>query len=75
MQVVHAGQAQLGSWAAHSLNKAVLAQPLSHPSLLLGMQRTLNRAAQAGQDDKRLLQQLLLPFVSFVLLRPDSSGE
>lgn len=73
--VGHAEQAQLGTWTAHPLNKALLAQPLSHPSLMLGAQRILSQAAQAGKHHQQLLQQLLLPFVSFVLLRPDVNGK
>ena len=74
--VGYAEQAQLGSWAAHPLNKALLAQPLSHPSLMLGTQRILSQAAQAGKYHQQLLDQLLVPFVSFVLLhsRPRDSG-
>ncbi|KAL3139449.1 hypothetical protein ABBQ38_003779 [Trebouxia sp. C0009 RCD-2024] len=67
-------QAQLGSWAAHPLSKALLAQPLSHASLTLGTQRILRQAAQAGKHQQQLLQQLLLPFISFVLLHPDTTG-
>ena len=53
-----------------------MAQPLSHPSLMLGTQRILSQAAQAGKHHHQLLRQLLVPFISFVLLqnRPDSSG-
>ena len=70
-----AEQAQLGSWTAHPLNKALLAQPLTHSSLLLGAQRILTKAAQTGEHAQQLLQQLLSPFVSFVMLRPDVSGK
>ncbi len=73
-----AEQVQLGSWRAHPLNKALLSQPLSQPSLLLGMQRILNAASQRDiqqQQQRQLLQQLLLPFVSFVLLQPDPQGQ
>jgi len=66
----------LGSWRDHPLIKALLAQPLSQPSLLLGMQRILNAASQAdARQPQQLLQQLLLPFVSFVLLQPDTQGD
>ncbi|KAL0048382.1 hypothetical protein WJX82_001959 [Trebouxia sp. C0006] len=69
-------QAHLGSWRAHPLIKALLAQPLSQPSLLLGMQRILNAASQAdARQPQQLLQQLLLPFVSFVMLQPDTQGK
>jgi len=58
------------------LIKALLAQPLSQPSLLLGMQRILNAASQAdARQPQQLLQQLLLPFVSFVMLQPDTQGD
>jgi len=58
------------------LIKALLAQPLSQPSLLLGMQRILNAASQAGaRQPQQLLQQLLLPFMSFVMLQPDAQGD
>ena len=72
---MHAEQAQLGSWTAHPLNKALLAQPLSHPSLLLGLQRILSQAAQAEKHNQQLAQQLLMPFVSFVMLRSDPHGK
>lgn len=72
---MHAEQAQLGSWTAHPLNKVLLAQPLSHPSLLLGVQRILSQSAQAGKNHQQLVQQLLMPFVSFVMSRPDVSGK
>ena len=74
--VGYAEQAQLGSWAAHPLNKVLLAQPLSQSSLMLGTQRILSQAAQAGKHHQQLLNQLLVPFVSFVLLqsRPCDSG-
>ena len=72
--VGYAEQAQLGSWTGHPLNKALLAQPLSHPSLMLGTQRILSQAAQAEKHHQQLLQQLLLPFVSFVLLQTGSEG-
>ncbi len=40
------------------------------------MQRILNAASQAdAQQPQQLLQQLLLPFVSFVLLQPDTQGD
>ena len=64
----------MGSWAAHPLSKALLAQPLSHASLMLGTQRILSHAAQAEKLHQQLLQQLLIPFISFVLLRPDTTG-
>lgn len=71
----HAEQAQLGTWASHPLSKALLAQPLSHPGLMLGTQCILSQAAQAGNQHRlQLLQQLLVPFISFVLLRPDVTG-
>ena len=70
--VGYAEQAQLDSWAAHPLVKALLAQPLSHPSLMLGTQRILSQAAQAGKNQQQLLQQLLVPVVSFVLLQTHS---
>ena len=74
--LLFAEQAHLGSWRAHPLIKALLAQPLSHPSLLLGMQRILNAASQAdARQPQQLLQQLLMPFVSFVLLQPDAQGD
>ena len=71
---------QLGSWKAHPLNKALLAQPASQASLLSATQRILNAAAksstsQQAQQAEQLLQQLLLPFVSFALLQPDPQGE
>ena len=73
----HAEQVQIGGWRAHPLNKALLAQPISQPSLLLGVKHILSAASQSDADQQQqgqLLQQLLLPFVSFVLLQPDAQG-
>ena len=83
---LHADLVQLGSWKAHPLNKALLTQAACQPSLLLASQRILNAAAKStmpqqaqharqAQQAQQLLQQLLLPFVSFVLLQPDPQGE
>lgn len=76
-QALHAaGAAQLGSWESHPLIRALLAQPAAQGPLLQGLQRRLHSLPQSpAKQQQQLVQYLVQPFISFVLLWSDTSGE
>ena len=57
--------------------KALLGQPVAQSSLLLGLQRLVQSLPHCKMtlERQQLMQQIVQPFVSFVMLCPDSSGE
>lgn len=70
------GEAKLGTWQSHPLSRALISQPQAQSSLLLGVQRLVLSVpvCKTPQERQQLMQQLLHPFISFVMLSPDAQG-
>lgn len=77
MVVLYVGEAQLGPWQSHPLCRALTSQAQAQASLLLGLQRLVQSLphCKLPQERQHLMQQLVQPFLSFVMLSPDVAGE